>query len=332
MSSSHPKSSRTAIVIPIAHALLMSALVLLFTWPALTLDPHGVPIGIVGPAPIADTVATQIEAKRAGVFDITVYESASDAKTAINEKEIYGAIEIGAPIRVLIATAANPAVSQLLSELGSAVNEATLLSQGISVPTVEKVDLAPLPENDQRGQVIGSAALPLVIAGISLGALVSLRVQGRWSQIGVVVASSLLTGTTLTLLLNTVFSVLPGNIALTALAMSAIIGAISLTLVGAHRLAGIAGFGILAATFFLVGNPLSGISIPAEFYLDGWGAVGQALPLGAGFELIKRINFFELADVTSQWWTLGAWIGVGLAMWGLSFAIQHNRAEKTAAQ
>ena len=297
----------------------MSALLLLFTWPIVTAEPRNVPIGLVGPSHLTEAIAEKLDAQRPGAFSIEFFDTSSEATSAIESKEIYGAIEIGAQTRTLVATAGNSGVAQLINELGSAINESMLASQGIVYPSPEIVELAPLPKEDPRGQVLGSAALPLVIAGISLGALAALRGGTRWSQISVVAAGSAVTGLSLAYILNQGVAVLPGDNWLTELAISGVIGAVSITLLGAHRLAGMVGFGTLAATYFLLGNPLSGISIPAEFYVDGWGEFGQLLPLGAGFELIKRINFFELAETAPQWWVLASWMAFGVAMWGLSF-------------
>lgn len=319
MSQSGPTNRRFAIAIPLIHAALMSALLLLFTLPAVTAEPRNVPIGLVGPAQMTEVIAEKIDEQRPGAFSIEFFETASEATTAIESKELYGALEVGGQTRVFVATAGNSGVAQLINELGSAINDSMLAGQGISYPSLEKVELAPLPDEDPRGQVLGSAALPFVIAGISLGALAAFRGGSRWTQISIVAAGAVATGLALAYILTQGFAVLPGDIWLTALAISSVIGAVGVTLLGAHRLAGMPGFGALAATFFLLGNPLSGISIPAEFYVDGWGVFGQSLPLGAGFELIKRINFFEFAETTSQWWVLVSWIAFGLAMWGVSF-------------
>ena len=319
MSEHRSTNVRFAIALPLIHAALMSVLLLLFTWPAATAEPRNVPIGLVGPAKMTEAIAETIDSQRPGAFSIEFFDTASEATSAIESKEIYGAIEVGAQTRTYVATAGNSGVSQLVNELGSAINESMLASQGISIPILEKIELAPLPDEDPRGQVLGSAALPFVVAGISLGALTALRGGNRWSQISIVAAGAVITGLSLAYILTQGIAVLPGEIWINALAISSVIGAVSTTLLGAHRLTGMAGLGTMAATFFLLGNPLSGVSIPAEFYVEGWGVFGQSLPLGAGFELIKRINFFELAETSPQWWVLASWMVFGLSLWGLSF-------------
>lgn len=328
MSDRRPSATLVTAVAPIIHAALMSVLLLLFTWPAVTAEPRNVPIGLVGPTQITEAIAEKIESQRPGAFTIELFESPTEASTAIERKEIYGAIELGAQTRAIVATAGNSGDSQLITELGTAINDSIVTSQGIPVVNIDITELAPLPDADPRGQVLGSAALPLVIAGISLGALASFRGGSRWTQIIVVTAGSVVTGLSLTFVLVQGIAILPGDVTLTALAIAGVIGAVGVSLLGAHRLAGIGGFGALAATFFLLGNPLSGISIPVEFYPEGWGAIGQTLPLGAGFELIKRINFFELSETTAQWVVLASWILAGLTMWAVSFF----RREKSASR
>lgn len=319
MSEQHPPAKRFALAIPLLHAALMSALLLPFTWPAATAEPRNVPIGLAGPAQLTETIAEKIDSQRPGAFTIEFFDTTREAAVAIRSKEIFGAIEVGAQTRTFVASASNSGMAQAINELGSTINESVMASQGVHFPTLDKVDIAPLPEEDPRGQVLGSASLPLVIAGISLGALAAMRGGPRWTQISIVTVGSLVTGYSLAYILNHGLAVLPGGLWLTSLAVSGMIGAIGFTLLGAHRLAGIVGLGLFASTFFLLGNPLSGISIPAEFYPDGWGTLGQLMPLGAGFELIKRVNFFELAETSSQWWVLGTWILLGVTMWSLSF-------------
>ena len=158
-------------------------------------------------------------------------------------------------------------------------------------------------------------ALPVVMGGIALGALVSLRVRGAWTQLSVVGASALLSGSALAWGMGPGLGALSGDYWTNAITLAAILGAFGFPLVAAHRLAGLGGFGLVAATFFLLGNPLSGISLPPEFYPSVWGEIGQLMPLGAGFDLLKSLNFFESASNQAPLWVLGTWILAALALW-----------------
>lgn len=264
---------------------------------------------------MTDQVAEQLDAAQPEAFEITMFDNQEEASEAIENREIYGALVIGQQFEVLIASSANPAIAQLLTALGDSVLAGNLAKQGMQVPELTVTDLAPLPEADERGSVLGSSSLPIVIGGISLGALVALRVRNFWAQLSAVGTTSLVSGATLAWTMGDVLGILTGDLFTNALVLASVLGAFGAALVGAYRLVGLPGFGLTAATFFLLGNPLSGISIPVEFYPSIWGQVGQMMPLGAGFDLLKKVNFFEAADTTNSWWVLGTWIIAGLMLW-----------------
>lgn len=304
-----------AFAVPVIHAAVVTLLLFLFTWPAATAEPRNVPVGIVGPEPVAEQIAAMLDARQPGAFDVSVYGSPADARQAIANRDIYGAIVVGQQIEVQIASAANPAVAQLITSLGDTVMSGLLAQQGVMVPSLSATDLAPFPEADGRGIVFGSSSLPVVIGGIALGALVSLRLRGAWWQLSVVGSSALASGAALAWAVGPALGALEGDYLTNALAFAAVLGSLAFPLVAAHRLGGLGGFGAVAATFFLIGNPLSGISLPPEFYPSVWGEVGQWMPLGAGFDLLKSLNFFEGAGSQQPLWVLGGWIFVALALW-----------------
>ncbi len=328
MSTSTRPQQGFALALPVIHATLVTLLLFLFTWPAATAEPRDVSIGVVAPAPVADQISSMLEMGQPGAFDVTVYASSDEATEAIQNREIYGAILFGQSVEVQVASAANPAVSQLITSLGDTLMAGNLAQQGVQVPTLTVTDVAPLPEGDARGMVLGSASLPVVIGGIALGALVSLRLRGAWTQLGVVGSSALLSGVALAWGMGPALGALSGGYWTNAITLAAILGAFGFPLVAAHRLAGIGGFGLVAATFFLVGNPLSGISLPPEFYPSVWGEIGQLMPLGAGFDLLKSLNFFESASTQGSLWVLGTWIFVALALW---FIPKRQRRESLTA-
>ncbi len=315
MSTSAQSHHRFAFAMPVIHATLVTLLLFLFTWPAATAEPRDVPLGVVGPTPATDQISSMLEERQPGAFDVTIFASPDEATEAIQNREIYGAIVVGQTVEVQMASAANPAVAQLITSLGDNLMAGNLAQQGIQVPTVTVTELAPLPEADARGMVLGSASLPVVIGGIALGALVSLRVRGAWTQLSVVGASALLSGSALAWGMGPGLGAVSGDYWTNAITLAAILGAFGFPLVAVHRLAGLGGFGLVAATFFLLGNPLSGISLPPEFYPSVWGEIGQLMPLGAGFDLLKSLNFFESASTQAPLWVLGTWILVALALW-----------------
>ena len=296
------------------HATVVSLLVLLFLWPAGSAEAKNLPIGLVGPSAQTAQIAAGIEQQQPGALEIKTFDSRSEAEMAIADKRIYGALILGSQPEALIASAANPSVANLITELGNGLIRMSAAQQGMQLPALTITDAAPLPESDSRGAIFGSSTLPLVIGGISLGAIALLRLRTAGSRIALVATGSLTTGLVAAALVGGVFGALPGDYLANSMAFSAVLAAIGFSLIGAHALIGMPGFGLTAATLFLLGNPLNGVNLPVEFYAEPWGQVGQLMPIGAGFELLRRINFFESADQSAQWWVLAVWILVGFLL------------------
>ncbi|MGP3638285.1 ABC transporter permease, partial [Streptomyces sp. 24-1644] len=163
--TSSERSRRTVAVIllvPMVVALALWA----FAWPAARIAPRDLPVGIAGAAPAADRLQERIE-QRAGAFEIHRYEDEAGARAAIEDRVVYGAV-VATPAgpRLLTATAAGPVVAQLLREAVAAS-----ASPGTDIPVT---DVVKAPASDPRGSALGASALPLAIAGVAAGAVVTL--------------------------------------------------------------------------------------------------------------------------------------------------------------
>lgn len=319
------RSVATVAVLTVVHAALISTLLLMFAWPAATAEPRDVPIGIVGPAPVVEQIGDRVDAQQEGALDLISFDTSSEAEQAIAERQIYGALVLGPTPEALIATAASPAVAQLLTDLTRTIAEASATQAGIPVVPVTVTDVASFTEADPRGAVFGSFALPLVIGGISLAALAALRLTSTRSRVALVTIGSVTTGLALTATMIGWLEVLPGPFWLTALAVSGTLAAVGFSLVGAHALFGIAGLGTMAAVLFLLGNPLNGVALPPEFYVGAWGTVGQAMPVGAGFDILRTVNFFPSASAAGAWTVLVVWTSAGLVALGLGSVVRRQR-------
>ncbi|GAA1469270.1 ABC transporter permease [Microbacterium thalassium] len=110
-------------IIAIGVSLIVGVVLLAFSWPAVTADPHDLPIGVVASAEQLDQISDNVDEQSEGAIALTEYEDRDAAVTAIEEREVYGAVvlpaEQGEAPEVLIATAASPAVAQLLQGLAS---------------------------------------------------------------------------------------------------------------------------------------------------------------------------------------------------------------------
>ena len=103
----------TIVLVPVVVALAVIA----FAWPSARLAPRDLPIGVAGPPQAATAIQRQL-AQRDNAFDVHLYTDESAARAAITDRVIYGAL-VASPtngLTILTASAASPAVAQLLSQ------------------------------------------------------------------------------------------------------------------------------------------------------------------------------------------------------------------------
>jgi hypothetical protein len=278
---------RTTAPIIVALLALQAVLVLLFVAPARDPQPHRVPVGVVGPAP----------APRGDAFEVHRYSDADAARTAIREREVYGAVA-PAERRVLVASAASPVVAQAVAELGS----------GLQVE-----DVVPIASGDPRGAALNGLFLPLMIATFPLAALLGRMRPSRRRALGVVVGFSALSGLALTALLRAM-DALPGPYLAVAGVAALVVAAVALTAAGLFRVLGPAGLGIAAVLFVVLGNPGSGNATAPELLPGFWRVAGQLLPPGAGGQALRDVAYFDGHALLAPALVLATWALLGTAL------------------
>ncbi|GAA1325895.1 hypothetical protein GCM10009647_062680 [Streptomyces sanglieri] len=140
-------------------------------WAFARIAPHDLPVGIAGSAPAADRLQQRLE-QRGGAFEAHRYASEDEARPAIEDRSVYGAV-VAAPqgARLLTASAASPAVAQLLHE--------AITAQAPEGARTQVTDVVAAPGTDPRGSVLGASFLPPSIAGVLSGSAVTLlRLRG----------------------------------------------------------------------------------------------------------------------------------------------------------
>jgi hypothetical protein len=288
--SPHRRPSPAAILlIPLAVALVLS----LFAWPNAWLQPREVPIGVAAAPMIEDKLADTGDA-----FEVHRYASEAEAREAIEDREVYGAF-VGTPAgpKVLIASAASPAISQSLTHAASE----------FEAPVEDVVAAKP------AGAGLAASILPMVLAGILTGAAsVALGTSGL-RRAGLVVAGSVLAGLTATAIIHSWLDVVGGDWLVNAGVLSLAVLAIAATVSGLEALLGKAGIGLAVATMILVGNPFSAVSTGPEMLPEPAGAIGQLLPPGAGGNLLRSTGFFDGAAAGGHVAVLAGWALLGFA-------------------
>src|SRR2546428_3757542 len=90
----------------VGSLLLLFALVGLIGTAIRDPKPHDIPVGLVGPAPAVQQIATAFGSSAPGAFIFTSYGSEADARDAVDLRAVAGAVILGgATPRVLVAGA-----------------------------------------------------------------------------------------------------------------------------------------------------------------------------------------------------------------------------------
>lgn len=343
-------------------SLIVSLVILAFTWPTKTMEAKNLPVSIAGPEVTVSQFEQSLKDQGIETFELKQATSREDAEQQIKQRETYGAIVFteGAAPEVLTAPAANAAATQMLNGVATQLNaqiqqkalaaKTEALTQAVqaggeqgaqaaaqleqmkaeaeqaSAMTVKTTAVVPLSESDSSGSGIAVAAFPLVIGGILGGSFSALRVNGTWRRFVTATLYAVIGGALTALILNVWFGLIPGDFATLWAAFSATYLATASFIVGVSALSSpLAGLGLGAVITMFIGNPISGASMPSVFLPGAWGAIGQMMVPGASSTLLRSIAYFPEAATSGQWLVLGSWIAFGLLAGVIGWALKERR-------
>ncbi|MDT7845255.1 ABC transporter permease [Streptomyces justiciae] len=307
-----------AVLVPLLAALALWA----FAWPAARTAPRDLPLGVAGPSAATAQVEQQLAGHK-GAFEIHHYADEAAARDAIEDRTVYGAVVVTAQgPELLTASAASPVVAQLLQQ---AVAEPAT-AQGTQVRTV---DVVAAPAKDPRGAALNASVLPLALAGIAAGAVVtSVGLRGTRAVVALVGASAL-AGMAVAGITDSWLGVLTGNWWAEAGVFGLATLAVSSAVAGLAALLGTAGIGIAAGVIMLLGNPFSGAASAPQLLPEPVGTIGQWLPPGASATLLRSAAYFDGAAASGPALTLTWWAALGLGAVLLGNALKARK--KSAA-
>ncbi|MEU2285745.1 ABC transporter permease [Streptomyces sp. NPDC013178] len=288
-------------LVPLLAALALWA----FAWPAARTAPRDLPLGVAGPAAATAQVEKQLQ-RHEGAFEIHRYDDEAAARDAIEDRTVYGAVVVTprGP-ELLTASAASPAVAQLLQQ--AVAQQAAADGTGIRT-----VDVVAAPEKDPRGAALTASVLPLALAGIAAGAVVTLLgLRGIRAALALAGAAALV-GMVAAALAHSWLGVLTGDWWAEAATFGLSTLAVSAAVAGTAALIGPAGIGLAAFLMMFLGNPFSGAASAPQMLPEPAGAIGQWLPPGAGTSLLRSVSFFDGAAATGPALTLTWWAALGL--------------------
>jgi hypothetical protein len=293
----HRPSPAAILFIPLAVALVIT----LFAWPNARLEPRDLPIGVAG-APAAAEAVEQRLAAREGAFEVHRYANEAGARRAIERRDVYGAfVATPAGAKVLVASAASPAVAQMLTHAASEGGASA------AVPVQDVVAASP------AGGALAASVLPLVIAGLLTGLAAVALASTTLARAGLVLAGSVLAGLVAATIVHSWLDVVQGDWVVNAAVLSLTVLAIASVVAGLEALLGKAGVIVAALTMILVGNPFSGVGTAPEMLPEPAGAIGRLLPPGAGGNLLRSTGFFDGAAAGEHVTVLVLWALAGLA-------------------
>ena len=349
-------------------SLIVSLVILAFTWPTKTMEAKNLPVSIAGPEVTVSQFEQSLKDQGIETFELKQATSREDAEQQIKQRETYGAIVFteGAAPEVLTAPAANAAATQMLNGVATQLNaqiqqkalaaKTEALTQAVqaggeqgaqaaaqleqmkaeaeqaSAMTVKTTAVVPLSESDSSGSGIAISAFPLVIGGILGGSFSALRVNGTWRRFVTATLYAVIGGALTALILNVWFGLIPGDFATLWAAFSATYLATASFIVGVSALSSpLAGLGLGAVITMFIGNPISGASMPSVFLPGAWGQIGQMMVPGASSTLLRSIAYFPEAATSGQWLVLGSWIAFGLLAGVIGWTLKERRTATVEA-
>ena len=265
---------------------------------------------MAGAPPAAEAIEKRL-GEQEGAFDPKRYGDEAAARKGIEDRDVYGAF-VATPSgpKVLTASAASPAVAQLLAHAASETGAAT-----------EDVVAA-----GPHATALASSVLPLVIAGILIGIAGALLSSTALGRAGRVLLGSVLTGVLAAVIVQSWLEVVEGDWLANAAVLSLTVLAIGAALAGLYAVIGRAGLLIGALLMIFVGNPFSAVGSAAELLPRPVGAIGQLMPPGAGGNLLRSTGFFDGAGASTHLIVLAAWSLAGLALLAAAALRSRSRA------
>lgn len=317
-------STRRLLAVVVLVPLLAALALWAFAWPAARTAPRDLPLGVAGPAAATAQVEKELQ-RHEGAFELHRYADEAAARSAIEDRDVFGAVVVTPQgPELLTASAASPVVAQLLQQ---AVAQQTAAS-GAEVRTV---DVVATPASDPRGAALSSSVLPLALAGIIAGAVVTLLGLRGLRAVTALVVSAALVGVIAAALAHSWLGALTGNWWAEAGALGLATLAVSAAVAGLAALVGPAGIGAVAFLVMFLGNPFAGAATAPQLLPDPVGTIGQWLPPGASATLLRSVSFFDGAAATGPALTLTWWAALGLGAVVLGDALKKRTKTTTPA-
>ncbi len=298
-----PRPNLTIVVVALTVAIAL--MLFAFATPAINSGADDLPLAVTGPPSAVERIVETIDERRPGTFDVSTYASVDEANRAIRHRDAIGGLSVDpGGVTVQLASGAGAPYAGLLRSLGG-----ELAATG---RPVTYVDLAPLTADDPAGVGLGTIALPMVFGGMVSAVLLAVLMRvGPGRRILGALSVAVVAGSVAAIILQFALGSVDGDFWLTAAGIALGIAAISLAVLGLHRLIGYAGLALGAVIMLFVSNPLSGLTTGPEWLPHPWGEVGQFLPVGAAGTVVRSAAYFDGNGAGRAVLVLACWMAAG---------------------
>ena len=291
--------------------------------------PHDIPVGLVAPQQMADQLTQGFAQNAPGAFAFTTYASEAEARSAIDQRDMVGALIVGqAGPTLVVAGGAGDAISGAVTAAFNAVFQQQ--GQALTVQVVH-----PFGTGDAHGIILFFLLLATVITSVIVGALsVFLTRSAHWTSVATVVVTYAICAGIVGALTASFIANDYGNAIVSLMALLAVVSAaIGLVVAACARLAGPAGAALGALVIVLIGLISSGGPLGSTFLPDAYRLVAPWLPIEPAYSAIRGALYFGGAGLATPLLVLGAWIVIGLAgLMAADFVAQPGRSRVASTQ
>ncbi|TMB90003.1 MAG: DUF3533 domain-containing protein [Chloroflexi bacterium] len=314
----------------VGSLLLLFALVGLIGTAIRDPKPHDIPVGLVGPPPAVQQIATAFGSSAPGAFTFTSYGSEADGRAAVDSRAVDGVVILGeATPRIIVAGAAGDAATGVIT----AAFTNAFKAQGATAQ-VEVVH--PFAAGDAHGLILFFVVVAVIVCSLVSQALLFGTVKDvrTRERLGVLIGFSILAGL---VGMGTAAWIAGGYgsdlgfwaaVGLTALASAAVGAAVA----GCVRLLGAPGLALAALVVVLLDLVSSGGPVGSQLLPDFYRWLAPWMPAGPLYSSLRGALYFDGAGLGAPVIVVTAWLVGGLILMLLGDLTRTGRRSGTVVQ
>lgn len=297
--------------------------------------PHNLSLQIVAPDTVAESISDRFDAAAGTPVDARVASSRAEALADVKQGRTSGMYDVdtsGTTDTLTVASAGGTSVSEALERIATAAG-----AQNGRTVTVQ--DAVPLQERDGNGLTGFYLVVGWIIGGYLLAAVLGITGGAKLSslrdaavRLAVFVPYAVASGLGGALIVGPVLGALDTSVFALTLAGTVIVLSSAYTTVALQSMFGIIGIAITIVVFVVLGNPSAGGAYQSGLLPPFWRFLTDAVPNGAGTDLVRRIVYFDSAGIGLRLGVLFTWLIAGAAVTIAVTVLRSRRVDRAMIQ